>query len=244
MNLLKKKYDGQYIRVVNYHDIPKQDKKTFEQQLRWYAENYTNTTYRKMDEFLQGREVYFAKPGIIITFDDGLCGNFDNALPLLEQYGFTGYFMCSSDLCGMNGYMNYDGLREIVERGHVIGVHTATHHRMEESDTEEILHHEVTESKTKLEHELNRDIDIFCWCGGEEKHYTQKAYKTIVKSKYKYAFMTNSEPVARGTNPLHIQRSNIEGSWPLYLVEFQLCGIMDWRFANKRKRVLKKITKE
>jgi hypothetical protein len=52
--------------------------------------------------------------------------------------------------------------------------------------------------------------------------------------------MTNSYPVLRDVDPFHIQRINIEDGWPISLVKLQICGFMDKRFGNKRKRVNQK----
>lgn len=177
----------------------------------------------------------------MLTFDDGIANNYYVAKPLLEEYGFTGYFMCSSDLIGTEGYMSYDQLKDLISNGHIITDHSATHHRMNEDDTEQLLDYEIRESKDKLENELHIPIEIYTWCGGEENHYTKKAYKKIIESGYKYGFMTNSKPVVKGDNPFNIQRINVEAGWPLYLLKFQISGMMDRRFKAKRIRVDKKL---
>ena len=76
----------------------------------------------------------------------------------------------------------------------------------------------------------------FCWCGGEEDTYTKEAAE-LIRAHYAYAFMTNSDLIRPDTDPYHLQRTNIEARWPLSLVKFQLCGIMDNRYLPKRNRV-------
>jgi peptidoglycan/xylan/chitin deacetylase (PgdA/CDA1 family) len=173
----------------------------------------------------------------MLTFDDGYIGNYENALQILEQNSMTGYFLVSSDLVGNVGYMKAEQLKDLIKRGHIIGDHTATHHRMMEDDTKETLEYEIKESKIKLEKMLDTKINIFCWCGGEEEHYTKKAYDKIINAKYKYGFMTNSAPVICSTNRMHIQRINIEDSWSISLTKLQVSGFMDKHFEAKRKRV-------
>lgn len=238
---LKRKYGNNYIRIVNYHNTEAEDVANFMKQMEWFRKKYTNVSYEEFKQFLLGQMDFNDKPGIMLTFDDGLIGNYYNAYPVLKKYGFTGYFMCSSELVGTRGYMSFEQLRELVDQGHVVGDHTATHHRMHESDTEEILQKEIVSSKEALSKGCGCEIDIFCWCGGEEEHYTRKAHELITKTGYKYSFLTNSEPVIHNTNPFAIQRSNIEASWPLSLVRLQLCGFMDAHFKNKRLRVNQKL---
>ncbi len=239
---LNKRLNNQYIRILNYHDTAKKNAEQLERHLQWYRENYRNVNYEEFELFMESGTLTGEKPGLMITFDDGYEGNYGVAAPLLEKYGFTGYFMCSSALAGKKGYMNYDELRELVERGHVIGAHTATHHRMLKSDSEDTLRLEIVESKKALEKELRMPADIFCWCGGEEEHYTKRAYEVMKNAGYKYAFMTNSEPVTGATDALYIQRTNIEDNWEISLVKLQVCGFMDKRFAKKRTRVNNKLT--
>lgn len=242
--LLKKldeQYAGQYIRIVNYHDTKAEDASIFEEHLKWYAKYFQNVNFECFQTFLDGGRIEMGHPGIMLTFDDGKKGNFDVAYPLLEKYGFTGYFLCSSDLVGTEGYMSAGELKELILSGHIIGDHTATHHRIEEYDTDEILGYEIVKSKEKLEKQVGSGIEVFCWCGGEEEHYTKRAHDLIKKAKYRYSFMTNSAPVFNNTDPYHIQRINVESGWPVYLMKFQISGFMDWRFKSKRMRVNKKL---
>lgn len=241
LHRLNTKYGHHYIRVINYHDTKEIDRDIFEAHLKWYRKEFINIDYPMFQKFMEGEMIPGDKPGIMLTFDDGLKGNYDIAFPLLEKYSFTGYFLCSSDLVGTDGYMTESELVEMAEAGHVIGDHTATHHRMEESDTDELLSYEVTESKWKLERMIGESVDIFCWCGGEEEHYTKKAYEKIKQTGYRYVFMTNSAPLTHDMKKLHIQRINVEAGWPMNLVKLQLCGFMDRHFKDKRLRVDRKL---
>ncbi|MCF0129053.1 MAG: polysaccharide deacetylase family protein, partial [Pseudobutyrivibrio sp.] len=176
------------------------------------------------------------RPGILVTFDDGFDNNFEVAAPVLDRFGVTGYFFVSSDLVGSEGYMTWEQLADLKNRGHVIGCHTATHHRMEKDDTEAILNHEITEAKAIISEHLG-DCDIFCWCGGEEEHYTKAAAKKIKESGFTFSFMTCSNPITKDSNPLQLQRSNVEAGWSNSLMRFQISGLMDRRFDEKRMRV-------
>lgn len=234
---INKKYNNNYIRILNYHNTYKNDIESFRRQLKWYNKMFSNINYSQFEDFIQNGKLPSNKPGIMLTFDDGKKGNYDFARQLLQEFGFTGYFMCSTDLVGTDGYMTYDEIKQLKEEGNVIADHTATHHRMCENDTDDILEYEILESKKFLEKNIGDKVDIFCWCGGEEKHYTKKAFDKIMESGYKYGFMTNCAPVLKGENPFLIQRINVESNWKLYLVKFQVSGYMDLRFKAKRKRI-------
>ena len=233
--------DPQMIRVVNYHRTPDNELKTFEKQLRWYQKHFENVDRDTFERFMNGQH-HFRKPGIILSFDDGLLNNYENAAPLLEQYGFTGWFFVSSGLADGTEYMTYEQMADLAKRGHVLGCHTFSHHRMEESDTPQILHHEITEAREVLSERTGTDIDIFCWCGGEEDTYTKIAADEI-RRHYRWGFMTNNEPVRQNTDHYQLQRTNVEARWPLAAAKLQLSGLMDRLYRDKRERVIEK-TKE
>jgi peptidoglycan/xylan/chitin deacetylase (PgdA/CDA1 family) len=237
---LGRKLENKYIRVINYHNTKIEDADNFRKQISYLKSMFDNISYDEFKEFIDCGKLPGSRPGIMLTFDDGLSGNYDCAYPILQTYEMTGYFMVSSDLIGKNGYMTYPQLRKIKENGHVIGCHTSTHHRMNLDDTEELLNYEIVQSKKKLEENLDGEVEIFCWCGGEEVHYTKNASDMIKAGGYKYSFMTNSFPVifkGGGSECTKIQRINVESNWPIYLLKFQICGFMDWKLKRKRKRV-------
>jgi hypothetical protein len=49
--------------------------------------------------------------------------------------------------------------------------------------------------------------------------------------------MTNNFVNRPDTHPLQLQRTNIESENPLWLVKFQLSGLMDLLYLGKRRRV-------
>lgn len=235
--VLNQNYHNNYIRCVNYHEIYHEDGENFLRQLKWYKKYFVNVSEMDFRSFLAGEKKFETKPGIMITFDDGLKGNSKVAQGMLEKFGFTGYFFVSPGLVGKTGYMTWEDLHNLRSKGHVIGCHTESHHRMNLSDTKDILSYEIIESKKHLEKEMGEKIDMFCWCGGEEEHYTKEAACMIREAGYKYAFMTNSFPITQQTNNFQIERSNVEASWNGSLIRFQICGLMDFWFRKKRIRV-------
>lgn len=252
MNLLLSKfinlkYKNNYIRLVNYHFSPVAEKENFEKQVQWFLKEYENCDYKKFCDFLDGKYKFSKKPGIMFTFDDGFLENYEVAYPMLKKYNATGYYMVSSGLIGatnhvnevgvVHDYMGEEALKEMLRDGHVIGCHTFSHHRMNINDSEEVLKHEIIESKQKLENILGEEIQIFCWCGGEEHTYTKAAADVIRNAGYKYGFMTNSSPLTVNTNRFQIDRVNVEASWPMSLVRFQVSGFIDYKLRKKRNRV-------
>lgn len=252
---------GPHIRVVNYHDTPPDKSPNFEAQLQFYTKYYSPCDYGDLDQFFKTGKWNKPKPGLIISFDDGLRDNIDNAVPLLEKYKFKGWFFIPSgivdgtfkeqqDFVGKTEgrykvnypdgryLMSWDELKYLYNN-HVIGCHTLTHHRMNIKDNDQLLTSEITDSKVLMERKLGKPIDIYCWVGGEEHTYTREAAQKIKDSGYRFSFMTNTYPLTPGQNPLQIQRTNIETRNSLALVRFQLSILMDLYYRAKRNRVVK-----
>jgi peptidoglycan/xylan/chitin deacetylase (PgdA/CDA1 family) len=67
-------------------------------------------------------------PAVALTFDDGG----DSAIAIatmLERRGWRGHFFVVTDRLGTPGFVTAEQVREIADRGHVIGSHTHTHPR-------------------------------------------------------------------------------------------------------------------
>jgi peptidoglycan/xylan/chitin deacetylase (PgdA/CDA1 family) len=257
--LLSRLFYGNHIRVLHYHGTSFPYMSTFDQQLRFYSKYYQNINYNDLNRFFSSGGSFLKKPGLIISFDDGLRSNYENAIPLLEKYGFTAWLMVPRgpidfNLVDQKNYvgkyydidslqfpdgrlvMNWEEIKK-ASKNHVIGCHTYSHHRMKLDDDFFILNHEIYQSKKELETNLGRYVTIFCWVGGEESHYTKFAAKKIKDTGYVYSFMTNSIPITAATSPFQINRTNVEANYPLPLVLFQLSGLMDLFYYFKFKRV-------
>ena len=254
-------YKGNYIYVLNYHATPENESSVLEQQLVFYNKYFSSVNLSDLNQFFENKKWHKDKPGLILSFDDGLRSNFDVAAPLLEKYGFTAWFFIPTDfldtstdeqitfannhsICARNIYkdgriaMTWDEIQKL-DKNHVIGCHTKSHHRMIASTPKIQIHQEIIVSKMILEDKLGHAIDAFCWVGGEEFSYSAQGAKAIREAKYKYSFMTNCMPIKIDTNPHQLQRNNVETSWSINLVKFAVSGVMDWLYIPKRKRVNK-----
>ncbi len=261
MELQRRCIPGGYIRAINYHGTPQDTAENFERQLAFYSRHYTPVSLTDLDRFLQLQRWDKKRPGLIISFDDGLSSNYSVAAPLLEKYGFHGWFFVPVDFIaapaseqpgfsdthhiwkGSNSSrvereaMTWDELRDLDRRQHVIGCHTRSHLRMSPGLPDSMLEYEICAGKAVLEGELGHACACYGWVGGEEGSYSSDAARMIRKAGYKYSFTTNSCPIMRRADPYQLGRNNVESAWPLSLASFELCGFQDLRFTPKRRRV-------
>ena len=102
--------------------------------------------------------------------------------------------------------MTYDQVRGIVGHGHIIGSHTMTHPNMGYVKEAE-AHHELTESKRRLESELNASIKHFSYpCPALSPHWSERTLEQSRAAGYETAVTTNSGLTRPGDNPLCLKR--------------------------------------
>ena len=185
-----------HIRAISYHGTPEDRAADFERQLRFYSRHFEPADKPRLEDLLVGNKTVShpsatlveasapvgaacrktpssRKPGLLISFDDGLLSNYEVAAPLLEKYGFTGWFFVpvaligdrrlagdleyrerirsrhgidiSGEADGRPAFMNWEQVRDL-DRRHVIGCHTMNHCRLHEREGSA-----RTEEKLRLE---------------------------------------------------------------------------------------------
>lgn len=96
--------------------------------------------------------------------------------------------------------MNWDEIKSMQASDWVdIGSHTCNHKRLTNSLDKDELEHEIKKSKTILENQLNKKIDLFCFPNGD---YNQTALE-LVKANYTAAVTTQKGIVSNNNFSLH-----------------------------------------
>lgn len=67
------------------------------------------------------------KEYVRLSFDDGGISFYNVIMPILEKYGFKGYFFIATSFIGQEGFLTEKMIDEMYSRGHVIGGHSHTH---------------------------------------------------------------------------------------------------------------------
>jgi peptidoglycan/xylan/chitin deacetylase (PgdA/CDA1 family) len=108
----------------------------FEQHLAYLSqEGYeTITVYDLLYHLTLGAPLP-EKP-VIITFDDGYRDNYENALPLLQAYGFNATFFVLIEVTNQDEaeYLTWDMMREMHAAGMDIECHARVHDNLPEND--------------------------------------------------------------------------------------------------------------
>jgi peptidoglycan/xylan/chitin deacetylase (PgdA/CDA1 family) len=250
-----------FVRCLNYHDVPPDRADDFERQLRFYTRNFEPVDYEGLMALHDGRW-RASKPGLILSFDDGLRSHADVVAPLLERHGFVGWFMVPGGFVDAgpedqrafardhqisHADFNYGDPRIAITwddvqrlgRRHVIRCHTWDHRRLSADLRPEELEVQIRDARRRLEKKLGLEVPVFAWVGGEEWSYSSGAARAIWNAGFRCSFMTNNRVIQQGSELLQLQRTNVEASDPDAVVRFQVSGLLDLLYTPKRLRVNK-----
>lgn len=134
---------------------------TFAEQMRWLYENgYTAITLTQLTDVIRRGGDLPARP-VVITFDDGDADVYQNAFPIMRQYGFVGVFYLVANRMNGQDVVPNDALREMVAAGWEMGSHSNSH--VDLTEDHDLLPVEVFGSKKALEDALGVAIQSFAY---------------------------------------------------------------------------------
>ena len=151
------------------------------------------------------------KRHIVCTFDDGYVGLLQNAMPIMQQYGFTATVFVCTDYIGQPNdwnykdkkkrlHMSFEELTELQEHGWEIGSHGVTHRSLLRLNDEEIIY-ELSESKRILEEKFGPIIS-YAYPYGDYSNYIME----LVNRYYTNAFLLTQGGVFLAVDSLRIHR--------------------------------------
>ena len=124
----------------------------FENQIRFLSSVGYKSLLPEEAQGLSGDGKY-----IIITFDDGLKGNYRYAFPILRKYGFKATIFVAVDKIGAEDFMNWEELYRLLKEGISIQSHTMSHRPLQNLNNKEI-YEELYTSKRTIEEKLNTKV--------------------------------------------------------------------------------------
>ena len=140
-----------------------------------------------LDAIASVRDVPF-----LITVDDGGVSYYTLLADRLEARGWRGYCFVSTNQIGTRGFLDAAQIRELDERGHTIGSHSASHPTRFSACTPQQMREEWTTSRRVLEDILGHDVILASVPGG---YYSKAVARSASDAGLQLLF--NSEPVTR-----------------------------------------------
>jgi peptidoglycan/xylan/chitin deacetylase (PgdA/CDA1 family) len=194
---------GERIPVLMYHELS--DKRDINEKTRiihpWYSllvpqfeaqmEYLFQNKFKALSLSSLFNKDYDHEKGVVITFDDGLIGNYKYALPILEKYNFSATIFAIIRQISSERYMNWEQLRELSNNGISIQSHTMTHRPLGQLTDEEVFY-ELSVSKNVLEDKIGQSVDYVSLPHGSfHKNLINIAkeigYSGICSSAFEYA---------------------------------------------------------
>lgn len=169
------------------------DIKQFESQIQYFHKSGFKAIIP--DEI---RQLHEEQKTIMITFDDGLEGNYHHAYPILKKYGFKATFFIATGLIEKERYMNWEQIKKMHDDGMSIQSHAINHQALELLNDKKV-YAELSGSKDKIEKELKNQVSSISFPHGS---YNRKTINFAMKVGYRYMFTSNIE------NPFVRKKSN------------------------------------
>ncbi|UXM94783.1 polysaccharide deacetylase family protein [Bartonella sp. HY329] len=152
----------------------------------------------------------------VITFDDGFLSVFENAMPILNQHGFTAtnYFV-ANEIAGQNNWdnpkakraacMDITKIKQWLSYGHEVGSHTLSHPHLSQLSSNEAFI-EINQSKQKLETALNIHVSSFAYPYGDENDSVRNI---VEQAGYSNAVTTRRGRVQKNDKAFELPRHSV-----------------------------------
>ena len=188
----------------------------FRRQLGWLADHGFWTP--RLSDVLRAGGRAPRRPGrpVILTFDDGYADTFENALPILAEFGFTAAVFPVLDMERRSNWWDSTEslraplltpaqLRELESAGVELGSHTLTHPRLTRaSDADLAL--ELARSREILASLVARPLPVIAYPYGEVNERVKRAAHA---AGYEAGLAVASGPLELRADPYEIRRECI-----------------------------------
>jgi len=251
------------VRVLLFHDIPLEDKDSFKEKILFLTKRWKFISPQTFSKYLKG-EINLSGNNLVLSFDDGFSSNRIVAEEILNPLGIKAIFFVVTDFIKLTsieeqrnfikerlypewrnhplpenfhemGSLSYSDLRYLLQSGHTIGSHTATHPDLSQIDSEEELLKEVVESARELEKELNIKVDHFSYSFGNISFFSKKALK-IAKSHFSYVHTGMRGNNSKSKKSWAIRRDTIDMKDSLRVMASFLEGVADFRYKSSLEK--------
>ncbi len=150
-----------------YHEIAGSDSTTY----FGVSATQLTTQLERLDELgLRGCSLEAAlgapERAVAITFDDGHASHYSLVFPELQRRSMTATFFVPTGWVGTPNRVTWEQLREMVAAGMSVQSHTVSHPFLSELGPEAVRR-ELTDSKRRLDEELDQDTRTIALPGGD-----------------------------------------------------------------------------
>lgn len=187
---------------------------SFRQQMAWLADNgYEVISLQELVYALETGWPDLPDKPVVLTFDDGYVDNYENAFPILQEFGYTATFFILTDVTDrrQEGYMTWEMLREMHEAGMNVEVHGREHVEMTDREPDWLYYHLVGPAET-IEANLGYQPHYLSYPAGQ---YDADVIAAAIEHGYYAAVTTVQGGLQSSEAPYELRRLRVRGEWPL-----------------------------
>jgi len=213
------KYNDKSIPVLMYHSIDYEKgnelrvpKEAFREQMSYLKQKgYTTLTLEELyDFFINNKPV--PEKSIVITFDDGYKDNFENAYPILKEFGLNAtIFVITSTVDTDKNYLTSKQVKELEANGIDIESHTINHEQLDKLTYSQQIT-TFKNSKEYVEKVLGKTKKYVAYPFGKWNNDTIKAVKD---AGYSMAFTTVSGWADKSQDIYELHRIYISANYSM-----------------------------
>jgi glycosyltransferase involved in cell wall biosynthesis/peptidoglycan/xylan/chitin deacetylase (PgdA/CDA1 family) len=218
-------------RILVYHLVLPQDRKAFEEHIRFLQDHYLLCSIPEVYEAACSLQTN-GSCRAAITFDDGFRILMSDCLEVLQKHGVKAAFLVptgfvdlwdqpdlSSDFSLRAHYYNKPlepmrpmDLRALTELGHSIGSHGVSHLSISSMSTARVLH-EMKESRRKIAEWTGNPPPMFAYPYGHASHIHGLVSGWVEEAGYSFGLTLRRGPVDSKSDPWMLPRDHAEGNW-------------------------------
>ena len=165
-----------------------------------------NFNIESIDDILEKKESkkLFLPKTIGFTVDDAFLSFFENGWPIFKKYNIPVTLFVSTDVVNQShwNYMSWDNLRQFINEGGFVGLHSASHGHLPYNDISQVKN-DLVSSITLIKNELNISPKVFAYPYGEASNEIIDLLKNL---NIEFAFGQHSGSVHKDTNQYYLPR--------------------------------------
>jgi len=210
--------------ILAYHSVDEENSpistptRLFRMQMEYLKENKINVMSLKELYSTLSLPDPLPRNSVVITFDDGFKGVFDNAFPVLREFGFPATVFAVTDFVGRQmGWERVDGipayhlcswaeLRAMDSDCIDVQSHGGTHSFLSELD-EDVIASEVKRSIEAIERHLDKKVEFFAYPYGD---YNNKVIKVLKECGIVGAVASTFGKIRKTQDPYSLKRLGTE----------------------------------
>ncbi len=244
------------LRVLLYHDIPKNKYDKFYNQLVFLKKSWNFISPLEFSDIINKKKKLNGR-NLLLTFDDGYISNKYVVEKILNPLRIKAMFFVITDFIKIsdsktareyvssNIYptlkfkdvpksyynMNWDHLKELIKHGHSIGAHTKTHSKLSEIKTNKNLINEIVKSADEIEEKLKIKLNYFAFPFGNLESFSKDAL-LIANKRFDFIFSGIRGDNKNSTTKLVLHRDSIDPTFSNFLVGSFLEGSADLYYST------------